>query len=755
MAYTGAETSVTLQVVDDEKPFPPGKSGTLVATQRVEKSGQLPQSIKYTYECYNYDGRNFTETHAAPLDLEVVNEEQLVMEQQSCVFEIETRVDVKRPRNGNHEGDHDYSLDWMEVHAIKEAKMIIHSLPLLDAIREIVKYYPRGDSQNLIGDKVTVHEPYMVLIHHIRELKALKDRLESSIAAESDNRISEKCRHLQVLLDFLNPRFQRTLTQAEKRLLKESPTVVFGDIWYLLKPGILVYFLHDGLWLGGVIESVSHRLEGDPKEDVWEVRVLFQDVHFHKNVLGHAPCCIIIEAFDGEKLVTSLPVLPCQFHDRQDNGTRRTAFQKRGALVADILWSGYKYMKYSGMTMDKKKKKYEGPIIIGPSDLATEFPESDWLFDWDSAAILNAKAGDKENRDSIHPTIPLNLNVDASDKSLLSDDHLLMMVPVVAAFALSTKTWELVNIEWVMEMDKPVTIPDANTNSRNLDIIKALSERQIKTKSPWSADFIKNKGEGVVVLLHGPPGVGKTYTVETIAINTGRPLISLTIADLGTAEDAIEAHLTRWFALAQKWRAILLLDEADIFLERREHKDLARNGIVSAFLRKMEFFRGLLFLTTNRVGHIDEAFISRVHVIIGFEKLDPNQRTKIWRSFLDKLRAERKGKIRVTPTGFNYVLGDEMSAMEWNGREIRNALQTAIALAEYDLRRSEVYEEGMEITVERCHFEKVMEMSRSFREYMNSIQRDTEEYRANKFYGRNDYFRTDKPSTGSSATQNQ
>lgn len=67
-------------------------------------------------------------------------------------------------------------------------------------------------------------------------------------------------------------------------------------------------------------------------------------------------------------------------------------------------------------------------------------------------------------------------------------------------------------------------------------------------------------------------------------MNTGRPLISLTIADLGTKEESIETHLTSWFALAQKWRAILLLDEADIFLERREHKDIARNGIVSGRL---------------------------------------------------------------------------------------------------------------------------------------------------------------------------
>ncbi|RAK92304.1 P-loop containing nucleoside triphosphate hydrolase protein [Aspergillus costaricaensis CBS 115574] len=298
----------------------------------------------------------------------------------------------------------------------------------------------------------------------------------------------------------------------------------------------------------------------------------------------------------------------------------------------------------------------------------------------------------------------------------------------MAAFALSTKTWEIVNVDYAEQLEEATTIPDANIKPESLQIIKALSDRQIKTQNLWSADFIKDKGEGVVVLLHGPPGVGKTYTV-------------------GTKEESIETQLTSWFALAQRWRAILLLDEADIFLERREHKDIARNGIVSAFLRKMEFFKGLLFLTTNRVGHIDEAFISRVHVIIGFEKLDPEKRKKIWKNFLDKLHREQRGKIRVTPACAQFLMGNEMSAMDWNGREIRNALQTAIALAEYDMRRSEYYHEGDEITVESDHFKKVMEMNRSFRSYMNSIKNNTEEKRAQMFYGRNDAFTQDGAAT--------
>ena len=146
-------------------------------------------------------------------------------------------------------------------------------------------------------------------------------------------------------------------------------------------------------------------------------------------------------------------------------------------------------------------------------------------------------------------------------------------------------------------------------------------------------------------------------------------------------------------------------------------------------------------MTTNRVGHIDEAFMSRVHVIIGFERLDPEKRKAIWQSFLDKLASEREGQIRVAPSAIGFLLGKEMCDIDWNGREIRNAFQTAIALAEYDTNASPYQKEGDEIIVESDHFRKVIEMSRSFRMYIDSIRRDTEEERARDLYGRNDYFR--------------
>jgi hypothetical protein len=236
-----------------------------------------------------------------------------------------------------------------------------------------------------------------------------------------------------------------------------------------------------------------------------------------------------------------------------------------------------------------------------------------------------------------------------------------------------------------------------------------------------------------------------------------RPFLPLTVADLGTIETSIEQNLTTWFDLAEVWNAVLLVDEADIFLEQRKNKDLYRNGLVTgnnssrqisktsketvlttltAFLRRMEYFKGLLFLTTNRVGQIDDAFISRVHVAIEYPALTPSYRSRIWKAFFAKLHTERKGKIKVSPRAQAYVLGKEM---ELNGREIRNALQTAIALAEYEARTQEGLEGDEMVTVEQGHFEDVLGMCESFHEYVGSIRREDEKKRASGRGDRNDY----------------
>jgi hypothetical protein len=142
-------------------------------------------------------------------------------------------------------------------------------------------------------------------------------------------------------------------------------------------------------------------------------------------------------------------------------------------------------------------------------------------------------------------------------------------------------------------------------------------------------DLVRGKGQGLILLLHGmfyrlsplhmlitlgAPGVGKTATAECIADLVEKPLYPITCGDLGSTAEDVEWNLKKHFTLASKWDCVMLLDEADVFLAKRRQADLQRNSIVSVFLRMLEYYKGLLFLTTNRVGTFDEAFKSRVHI---------------------------------------------------------------------------------------------------------------------------------------------
>jgi hypothetical protein len=105
--------------------------------------------------------------------------------------------------------------------------------------------------------------------------------------------------------------------------------------------------------------------------------------------------------------------------------------------------------------------------------------------------------------------------------------------------------------------------------------------QKLNRKVNLSQDIIRGKGRSLIFLLHGPPGTGKTATAEAIALMNKRPLFAITCGDLGFTPKEVEQALNEIFRLAQRWNCIFLLDEADIFLSRRELRDLERNGLVT------------------------------------------------------------------------------------------------------------------------------------------------------------------------------
>ncbi|GAW18962.1 hypothetical protein ANO14919_084460 [Xylariales sp. No.14919] len=218
-------------------------------------------------------------------------------------------------------------------------------------------------------------------------------------------------------------------------------------------------------------------------------------------------------------------------------------------------------------------------------------------------------------------------------------------------------------------------------NSKAKDLIQALVSNQLAVEaSTPGADLIEGKGNGLILLLHGSPGTGKTLTAESVAEIAEKPLYRVTCADIGTKAEDAEKYLESILHLGKLWRCVVLLDEAEVFLEQRSLEDLERNALVSVFLRVLEYYEGILILTTNRVGTFDEAFKSRIQLALHYPALGPYQRLQVWQNFLDRFEKLRDDTVE---TGDLRDHLDELSKEDMNGRQIRNALTTARQYAKW------------------------------------------------------------------------
>ncbi|OAI01799.1 AAA family ATPase [Methylomonas methanica] len=143
-------------------------------------------------------------------------------------------------------------------------------------------------------------------------------------------------------------------------------------------------------------------------------------------------------------------------------------------------------------------------------------------------------------------------------------------------------------------------------------------------------DIVEGKSGGTTVLCAGPAGVGKTLTAEVYSEIIKRPLYRVHSGQLGLNVAEMEKTLKDTLIRAQRWGAVMLIDEADVYIKKRAD-NLASNAVVGVFLRVLEYFNGLLFLTTNRVDDIDEAIISRCIAMLRYHSPDHEDRCKIWR----------------------------------------------------------------------------------------------------------------------------
>ncbi|KAF9231894.1 P-loop containing nucleoside triphosphate hydrolase protein [Melanogaster broomeanus] len=274
----------------------------------------------------------------------------------------------------------------------------------------------------------------------------------------------------------------------------------------------------------------------------------------------------------------------------------------------------------------------------------------------------------------------------------LAEEDLDLLPSDVYGFDLQMKSWDRFKVDHI----GPITFDDKAWDHLVLDentktLIKGLvgvTNTSVMSKK-LVTDVITGKGGGLIAVLHGPPGTGKTLTAEAVAEHLQRPLYNISSVELSTKPETLESTLKNTLKLATAWDAVLLIDEADVFLEKRSLHELERNALVSAALRVFEYHRGVLFLTTNRIQAFDDAFLSRFSIAIRYSELDAPSRLTIWRKFFELAGLPLWGSQDdfVALDGREpkcYVsLGDleALAQKRFNGRTIKNLVRTAQALA--------------------------------------------------------------------------
>ncbi|KAG9231384.1 P-loop containing nucleoside triphosphate hydrolase protein [Amylocarpus encephaloides] len=486
-------------------------------------------------------------------------------------------------------------------------------------------------------------------------LKALKARLADEASHEEPN--SVLVQDLEIAIDFAQ--FEHGSSIAHMSTLLSAQECTWELLWALLPPSSLVYHFHK--YTSSPTILLFRSMQKRKRQDgtiYWDLNC---DIVADSGTrFGYAkyPESIEIDEFSGARRIRELDIVPLQFTGEGRAVELKTMMINRGRIYASI--KGAKFWEVSGLAVREEVNSTRG------------WETKRFSFNAYGRGMIDTESFNAHNPDCsytarVHTVL---------DRDRLTEEQYLICSPYIQGFSFGNKRWggfavsRLQEIQWGNESFNSLVL-----EPRRKALIHSLVKQHSVTDASYD-DLIAGKGRGLVILLSGNPGCGKTLTAEAVAEVTRKPLYVVSAGELGTKPEDVDKALTLSLELAHKWQAVLLLDEADVFLQKRDTADLERNSLVSIFLRQLEYYQGVLVLTTNRVADCDPAFESRIHISLHYPDLDLAARKKIWWTFIKKAQKSEE----------NSKAPDEKE-IEWlaeqplNGRQIKNIVGSARSLA--------------------------------------------------------------------------
>ncbi|THZ11913.1 P-loop containing nucleoside triphosphate hydrolase protein [Aureobasidium pullulans] len=283
-----------------------------------------------------------------------------------------------------------------------------------------------------------------------------------------------------------------------------------------------------------------------------------------------------------------------------------------------------------------------------------------------------------------------------------SDDFLLCLPAKVPAYWFLKKRWVTLNVRNITDVVwEESAFETLVLDAHKKEMLKALVATHDLDMQPLDLD--EGKGYGLTLLLHGPPGTGKTLTAEGIAELTHKPLYRVTCGDVGTKPAIVEKYLDSVLHIVRTWGCVVLLDEADVFLEDRTLADLERKALSTT----------KVFSSSQQIGSgCSTKLKSRVQLAIHFPSLGQEQRLQIWSNFIKSMESE----VDIRGIRKMYTI---LSMAHLNERQIRNTIKTARQLALFK-------KEAMGYT----HLQETIKISNEFEDYMQQAMGQTHAQRA-------------------------
>ncbi|KAI5923766.1 hypothetical protein F4810DRAFT_700979 [Camillea tinctor] len=529
-------------------------------------------------------------------------------------------------------GSSKYSVVVRQETEWSESSLVLHSITINNALLKdfLHRVFEDYDGINTKLKYLDFHAPLHEFYHRWHTLEKLY----------TNEKDEETRKHLELLYPIVRKEIILHIDKTHD--LTANGVISFDYLWAIFLPGSNIYSRV------GDQDCLYQVTQTQYLTDIMSTHyfsMLCRYIDCDGKDFGYVSTIQKRQNFPGVKKITELYVFPFHLHSETDSLLEK--LNSRGERFEGS--NAFNHVTYSGFYIDRDqgdfKRRYakDDRIIIDPKTYAlyNSNPEHHPISPLEKEHVarkqelcdITVNIVHKMTTDRSGKLVELmnvhkrkNKNFHDQSRSLTAEQRLLS-TPIVRGFCLSVKKWcefyidNIQPIVWSEDAFKRLVLPRDNKA-----IIHAFVQQKLEG------------GQGFIMLLSGVPG------------ELRKPLYCMSAGELGEDASDVEQALEKIMELNSRWSSIILLDECDVFLEARTTADVHGNRLVSMFLRQLEYFRGVMFLATNRPTSFDAAFDSRIHLAIDYPEL-------------------REEDLKV------------LAKDELNGRQIKNIVKTGRLLA--------------------------------------------------------------------------